>query len=166
MATNHCAQKQGERIVIGGKFGAALRRDAQARAIDCNDSQAMPAMCIDPRIYQTQQLGVEMIEHRPGQPAPRFGERTIRALTSVHAGAMNLGEKIIERGLHGTADTGEHHREEAWRSERALAGEGGRNEAKLFDQRRTEELDGELRQQRPWVEYLSSYFLNINAFRS
>jgi hypothetical protein len=32
-------------MVIGGEFTVASRRYAQVRAIGCNDSQAMPAMC-------------------------------------------------------------------------------------------------------------------------
>ena len=65
-----------------------------------DDPQAVPAMGVDTRLRQAQQVRTERVEHRGGEAATHLGKRLARRPVHAHWRAADLREQRIQLRLH------------------------------------------------------------------
>jgi len=91
-----------------------------------------------------------------GETASGLAEGAITELASATGLARQRGKQVVQLGLNAGAHPGEHHRQQAGKSERALAGKGGWGQTRSRQKFWVEQRVTEPGQQRFGVEDSSS----------
>jgi hypothetical protein len=149
-------KEQSEGVVVRAQMGAGTGGHLQARTIGSDHAQTVPAMRINQRLRKAEQMIVRLRERHPGKAHAGFAEGLRADAARADGLSIDLGKQTIEFGLDRSAHAADHHRQQAWQGQFALAGEGGRLDPDLFNQVGRMQEASELRKERRVIEYSSS----------
>ena len=119
-------QEQRKGPVIGAERHPRAGAHLPPRCVRGHDAQALPTLGFKAGGELFEQMCAQGIESPRGETASGLAEGAITELASATGLACQRGKQVVQLGLNAGAHSGEHHRQQTGKGERALAGKGGR----------------------------------------